>query len=469
MQRMIGKFFIIIGMSIPLMAREYTVPLHTKNRYEACQAYCQLSHETCYWHEPVVFTCSFEGPKNSVTNVRLTWDNTATGLYVYPQPHVQEADHSKRIWTWSGVWYPSKTGEQTFPLLSVTYEKERRRKGRSGMLGSMWGGFIREQKEIDVQGSGDAITVLPIPERDDNQSVHGVGDFSTCQWHNVPDHMTVGASYEIQLQITGAGNLVQMEPPQLQDQPGLHWFHVGGNMEHPVHAYQRTYTYAVYVTEPGIYTLSTGLLFMFDPEEEAHYECDPGEITVQAFGDSIASHVAQETQFPDQSDNAQKKDSNTNPRIRTVMIPFSVVCGALALPIGCGTWYCGVHSWHWYQRRNRRAYRVKQAFRALERAIRNARTSNSIQELYWAWEALFDVLSSWTDVHEDPITYHIQLYMPEQNDAWDTYWNCLIEHAFYTIQETSYEQICNESDQWKKLLYARWKAHKTYQNSTAQK
>ncbi len=177
---MIGKrLWPLCVVIVSLCAREYRVPVRgARNTHQDCSARIELQTTHSYQREPVSFTCYFQGPRHAVSNVKLWWNQDESNLYMYPHPHVSDAN-DMRTWRWSGVWYPQDPGVHTIPRLYVSYIQERRRKGRSGMLGSIWGGFAREEKEMQVPVS-EQVFVKELPET--AKHADAIGSFGSCQW-----------------------------------------------------------------------------------------------------------------------------------------------------------------------------------------------------------------------------------------------------------------------------------------------
>jgi len=451
---MIGNIMLMVIIAISIDARDMRIPARRSTEHNAsCYAYLELEKTACYAGEPIPFQCHMYGPCDNVQNACLAWSDQEQHMYVYPQPHVSESDN-KRVWTWLGVWYPHEPGSQRFPQLEVSYDYERRRKGRSGMFGSLWGGYLRERTHLPVRGSGSRIDVWNLPDH----AVDAVGAFGICEWDHMPASLEVGRTYELHLRVSGAGNFPYIQAPSLREQEGLRWFYVGERMEHPVHAYQKTFVYAIYVTQPGTYTIDVSGWRVFNPTSHSTYTCHPGAYTMRAYGQAMSSEV-QETDLPDTSseqhaDASSHEDNDDIPYLRYCVIPFRWFAYTLAIPFLISSGWLGYMGVCAYRSCHREWFTVKRAFRRVRRQMRH------VEDPYYAYREfmyVFTSLAMYTHVTHDVVEQHIQRYLPEHIDAWRTFWNDLIERAFDQNTGVVDETMRRSARTWVDRLYCAWK------------
>lgn len=458
---MIGKRLLMFGCVLSLQAKKYHVPINQRRTtHQDCTAQVELHTQSCFQREPVAFTCQFYGPRATVSDVKLLWSEDEPHMYVYPHPHVTDTGNM-RTWSWSGVWYPQEPGVQRIPQMHVTYMYERRRKGRSGMLGSLWGGFAREQKEMRVPCTH-TVTVKPIP--DAAQHVDAVGTFGSCRWVNVPDNSEPGTTCEVGIQIDGAGSFPEIQPPHVSVADGCSCFYVGKQMEHPVHAYQVTFSYALHPHSPGTYVCEVDGWTIYDPDRDAVYKLHPGAMTLHVSGGHTqGADQAEETPLPQEDDPPSQTSHAQQPAVsvfRTQTMPSHIVLLCSLLPITIAGGRISLYIVRWWMWRTYQYRAVKHAFKVAHKAATNPDTY-SPHDLYCNMLYVFHRLAAYTGLRDDLVQQHVVRYMPDYVDDWHDFWNRLEACAFSDARKKQDPTVYADARTWVSLLYKRWRRAQT--------
>lgn len=179
--------------------------------------------------------------------------------------------------------FPTKTGELEISPYEIVISA-RSNRSQDDPFSSFFGGFGRNQRQIELTSDPITVDVQPLPPTNGSDYMGAVGNFDISREISTSS-ATVGESIEITTHINGTGNIPLISKPEYELPDGLEVYEPQEtsnlNRQNQEISGSKTFTDVIIARSPGSYTIPEKNVAHYNPSDDRYVKTNLPELNFE--------------------------------------------------------------------------------------------------------------------------------------------------------------------------------------------